>query len=160
MKKEDFKGLFDRAVASGKGKRVNLSIYLCRDHFRKIGPESVVEGIACHNIYTDYNIYKVTPDSVSFLNYYFGSFDFPCLVSSASYNGTAFKKRTYGENPPILHRKELILPNPPSSWAALTKRLEEKGLFANTNRIGRFKQWKEMLMAADEYELAGRLVLP
>ena len=54
-------------------------------------------------------------------------------------------------NPPILHRKELLLPpeHPDlACFAALTKELEERGLFCDSSKIGHRKAWWARLDAA------------
>ncbi|MDD5391703.1 MAG: DNA phosphorothioation-associated putative methyltransferase [Thiothrix sp.] len=57
----------------------------------------------------------------------------------------------YNNNPPILHRKELLLPpDHPDipKFAALTKQLEDAGLFKDSRKIGYKKQWEERLRNA------------
>lgn len=59
------------------------------------------------------------------------------------------------DNPPILHRKELLLPtdHPQAPlFAALTRQLEAAGLFRNARRIGFAREWQERLQAAG-YEI-------
>ena len=54
-------------------------------------------------------------------------------------------------NPPILHRKELLLhPKHPSrpKFAALTAALQQRGVFVNNQRIGYKKFWEERLSAS------------
>lgn len=58
--------------------------------------------------------------------------------------------RTYQNsfNPPILHRKELLLPkNHPraSEFASLTAAAESIGLFDDTTRIGFREQWNQLI---------------
>ena len=87
----------------------------------------------------NYNVVKAngTLDKYSLLEYGgFFELEFPELkksYSSHAANGVNQKIRKYSEeNPPILHRKELLLPpDHPDipKFAALTKQLEEAGLF-------------------------------
>jgi hypothetical protein len=54
-------------------------------------------------------------------------------------------------NPPILHRKELLLASSDRrrvSFAALTAELEARGLFADSHKIGLRRAWQERLDAA------------
>ncbi|TVQ96446.1 MAG: hypothetical protein EA399_15865, partial [Desulfovibrionales bacterium] len=62
-------------------------------------------------------------------------------------------------NPPILHRKELLLPlDDPrrEEFARLTEALEADGLFKNTKRIGYRRQW-EVLLAEKGWSIAGHV---
>ncbi|WP_242632746.1 DNA phosphorothioation-associated putative methyltransferase [Thiothrix fructosivorans] len=64
---------------------------------------------------------------------------------------TISKNYTTTSNPPILHRKELLLPpDHPDipKFAALTKQLEDAGLFKDSRKIGYKKQWEERLRNA------------
>jgi hypothetical protein len=100
-----------------------------------------------------FNVVKISKDGVSLLTYrkFMGS-SFPELMRSVTVRGTKATERFYDEeNPPILHRKELLIPE----WHAqhkrakrLTERCEAAGLFKNTRIIGRKKVWQEMLRKA------------
>ena len=72
--------------------------------------------------------------------------------------------RTYADslNPPILHRKELLLPadHPRrEEYAALTAAAESIGLFEDSTRIGYRCQWLERVHAAG-YRIEGHALLP
>lgn len=72
--------------------------------------------------------------------------------------------RTYADslNPPILHRKELLLPlNHPRyrEYAAVTEAAESIGLFDDPTRIG-FKQYWHALIREKGYRLAGHQLVP
>ena len=105
-----------------------------------------------------FNVIRVyeTGREVAFLVYAdFFDDPFPRLLRSRVHNLDigAVKERAYGSggNPPILHRKELLLaPDDPrrESFEALTRTLEEAGLFAESNRIGYLKAWQQRLEAA------------
>ena len=101
------------------------------------------------------NVLKVSPLSVSLL-YYSDFFikEFPELVSSLKIKENGIiSKNSYvkSRNIPILHRKELLLPpDHPDipKFAALTKQLEDAGLFKDSRKIGYKKQWEERLRNA------------
>lgn len=66
------------------------------------------------------------------------------------------------DNPPILHRKELLLPSHHSAlphFQALTAAAEAAGLFANTQTIGRLRVWEREL-AARGLRVEGHTLLP
>ena len=72
--------------------------------------------------------------------------------------------RTYADslNPPILHRKELLLPadHPrQAEYAALTAAAESIGLFDDTTRIGYQRQW-QALVRERGYRIDGHRLLP
>ncbi|NKC13926.1 MAG: DNA phosphorothioation-associated putative methyltransferase [Gammaproteobacteria bacterium] len=72
--------------------------------------------------------------------------------------------RTYEDslNPPILHRKELLLAGSHperSSYESLTRTAEELGLFAQPARIGFRNQWNSLVAAAG-YEVVGHRLAP
>ena len=72
--------------------------------------------------------------------------------------------RTYADslNPPILHRKELLLPadHPRrAEFAALTEACEAIGLFDEPTRIGYRRQWLD-LVREKGYRLAGHALVP
>lgn len=65
--------------------------------------------------------------------------------------GGSVTRRRFGDNPPILHRKELLLAadDPRRARSArLTAELEALGLFRDAGRIGRRRPWEERLAAA------------
>ena len=101
----------------------------------------------------DYNVLKLDRVSrISFLMYQNFSAPFPALDIAYSCNireGTV-RKADYrrGSNPPILHRKELLLPEDhPLVPAAvhLTEQLEARGAFANARSIGTRNGWMARL---------------
>jgi DNA phosphorothioation-associated putative methyltransferase len=78
----------------------------------------------------------------------------PALAQSLSVHLQTFRVRTrdYSDfrNPPILHRKETLLPAEHplrAKFARLTAAEEAKGLFDEGNRIGTRNQWEQMLAA-------------
>ena len=93
----------------------------------------------------DFNVikYSLRGETFSFLEYKeFLESEFPELVCSTLVTDTndfsSNKLRNYSlSNPPILHRKELLLPpDHPDipKFAALTKQLEEAGLFKESRK--------------------------
>lgn len=95
-------------------------------------------------------------DCVSLLEYRaFRTDPFPSLVSALTINleSGSSKERSYAKssNPPILHRKELLLgPNDPDRerFGKLTERLESLGMYKKAERIGFRKQWIQRLIVA------------
>jgi DNA phosphorothioation-associated putative methyltransferase len=108
-----------------------------------------------------------TSPSVSLLHYpSFFDDAFPALAASwlvdPAAGSVAF--RTYADslNPPILHRKELLLPadHPRrAEFAALTEACESIGLFDQPTRIGYRRQW-EQLVREKGYRIVGHQLVP
>ena len=96
-----------------------------------------------------FNVVKLNARSrVSFLRYEDFAVPFPALLAALSCNlprGTARRSEYAGRrNPPILHRKELLLPGdhllvPEAS--RLTDCLEKLGAFEDARRIGTREGW-------------------
>jgi DNA phosphorothioation-associated putative methyltransferase len=114
-----------------------------------------------------WNVAKISRDSVSLLLYEdFDAIGFPTLLASVRVNldsgktsATDYRVR---ENPPILHRKETLLPiDDPRRprFAALTRAAEEHGLFAEPTRIGTRRQWSELL-ASKGLRVEGQTLMP
>ena len=103
----------------------------------------------------DWNVIKIelkTRNKVSLLNYEdFDDNAFPALLNSwqININTGEVKPRNYSSNnPPILHRKELLLPTNDKKtikFRALTLELEELGAFSNSVKIGTKKNWEKEL---------------
>jgi DNA phosphorothioation-associated putative methyltransferase len=102
-----------------------------------------------------YNVIRIDPEhrEVGFLSYP-GFFEdpFPALQESwkVRIDSGHVVYRTYAEslNPPILHRKERLLPagHPAHpAFASLTATAEQAGLFDDTLRIGLKQQWEALL---------------
>ena len=114
-----------------------------------------------------WNVVKVTRGAVSLLLYEeFDEAAFPALLRSARVNledGTVsvtdYEKRA---NPPVLHRKETLLPpdDPRKpAFAALTRLAEDHGLFKDSTRIGTRDAWRARLHAAG-LEIHGHRLVP
>ncbi|MDD9963775.1 MAG: hypothetical protein OXU70_16990 [Gammaproteobacteria bacterium] len=101
----------------------------------------------------DFNVVKLDRYSrISFLLYEDFTAPFPALLKTLSCNvaqGTArLSDYRQSANPPILHRKELLLPadDPLVPEAVrLTGRLEKLGAFANAQKIGTRNGWSAAL---------------
>jgi DNA phosphorothioation-associated putative methyltransferase len=119
----------------------------CRANVRKA---SELAGVRA------FNVIKFKADTISLLLYEdFDSAPFPALLEAhtISLSKKSVSRSTYrsSDNPPILHRKELLLlPEDPrrSRFASLTNSLEALGLFNKTSDIGRRRQWENRLRSA------------
>jgi hypothetical protein len=110
------------------------------------------------------NVYKINTKTgrISLLEYTeFEAEPFPTLLSSwvIEPHTEIATHRTYRNslNPPILHRKELLVDirHPKfKEWTILTKEAESIGLFGKTRTIGFKKNW-EALISEKGYELTG-----
>jgi DNA phosphorothioation-associated putative methyltransferase len=104
------------------------------------------------------NVLKIDAASsrVSFLQY--GDFfddPFPSLLTATNVDLLARRQTTrnyrHSRNPPILHRKELLLLSTDphqSRFRKLTESLRHLGLYSEAHRIGYLRQWAERLVAA------------
>ena len=116
-----------------------------------------------------YNVIKIRESvpEISFLNYpTFFEEAFPILEQSWKVNLDTgqCRYRVYSEsnNPPILHRKELLLPpsHPDTQrFLELTKEAESIGLFDDTTRIGFLQDW-DRLLTLKGYEVSGHSLIP
>ncbi len=117
----------------------------------------------------DFNVVKISDieESITFLDYAaFHEEPFPQLKRYWRVDSSqrTFRFRTYEDslNPPILHRKELLLPpDDPrhKAYQALTAAAEQIGLFDNPNRIG-FKRAWEALLNQKGYRVVGHELVP
>lgn len=104
---------------------------------------------------SDWNVIKIdlkTRNKISFLLYEdFDDKAFPALLNSwhVDIDAGEAKPRNYSaNNPPILHRKELLLSTndeKTKKYRALTLELEELGAFSNSVKIGTKKNWETEL---------------
>ena len=117
----------------------------------------------------DYTVIKFNHqgDTLSLLNYPdFFDEPFPELHTSwfIDLKSQRIEKRSYAQstNPPILHRKENLLPThypKRAEYETLTKISENLGLFDNTRTIG-FKQTWLNLIAQKGFQLVGNEFIP
>lgn len=139
------------------GKRVGGALYVhlsATDLLDTASQERIVAAEACAPL-ASWNVVKLTRSSVSLLCYEdFQDVAFPALRrawtirSSEHVTLTDYSSR---QNPPILHRKELLLrPDDPRlpAFRALTLSAEERGLFAQSSKIGTRRAWLERLSSA------------
>jgi len=121
-----------------------------------------------HRIGEEFNVVKFRTDAprLSFLRYSsFFEEAHPCLEESIAIDLTSGRslRTTYRDslNPPILHRKELMLaPEHPrfEEFAALSRAEEQAGLYSNTAVIGFRINW-ERLLAAHGLAIEGHSLL-
>lgn len=116
------------------------------------------------------NVVKLNPRAARFSALDYGDFDqnpFPVLRRSWTRYAQPpvnWRYRSYEDslNPPILHRKELLvsLSHPQrAQWSALTRSAEDLGLFDDTSTIGFLLNW-ERLIASKGYRLLGDSFIP
>jgi DNA phosphorothioation-associated putative methyltransferase len=116
-----------------------------------------------------FNVVKIhaTAEQLSLLAYDdFDEAPFPTLRKSWRINvqtdAVVYRDYTESRNPPILHRKELLVPpdDPRTAqWSMLTRTAEDLGLFDDTSRIGFREQWLEQI-ATKGYVLEGSEFIP
>ena len=158
----------------GVGKRVGEHLYLhvCAIVSLPLAWQSriaIAAELAGLSQDVHFNVVKLHEDGdqLSLLNYpSFFDDPFPSLGQSwrVSLSRKTMVFRTYQEsrNPPILHRKELLLPaDDPrrTDFVAVTESAEAIGLFADPNRIG-FREYWFRLIAERGYELVGNEFVP
>jgi DNA phosphorothioation-associated putative methyltransferase len=141
------------------GKRVSKSLYFHKsalDFIQAEEKKKYDKAIDIVGVPDEWNVVRFEPDNVAFLLYEdFEAEAFPALLNSCrvDFIGGAIKRRSFltQQNPPILHRKELLLgPDYPNrcDFEKLTYELEELGLFARSHTIGFRDQWFERLVSA------------
>ena len=141
---------------TGRGKHVGRFSYyhICLAH-RLPSVQASLEAIKkrLHQEPFDFNVVKLDQHSrISFLLYENFTTPFPALVKALACdlarNTSRMTDYRQSANPPILHRKELLLPadDPRVPEAVkLTERLEKLGAFANTKQIGTRSGWNAVL---------------
>jgi len=161
-------------AAISLGKHVGDHVYLHSSAIPEL-PDSwqaAIGSAACTVGVTpgeQFNVVKIHRlcDEMSLLSYP-GFFEdpFPSLARSwrLSISRKSFVFRTYEEsrNPPILHRKELLLPPTDSripQYAFITEEAESIGLFEDPNRIGFREHWYA-LVSQRGYEFVDGKFIP
>lgn len=145
--------------ASSVGKRVGGALYVHHSAVDSLLPEQsrLIAAAAGHVPQGNWNVAKIDladGRAVSLLDYEdFADRAFPALRQSrrVDLKTGVVTVRRYGTNPPILHRKELLLPpDAPGreAYVALTRELEQRGLFVDMTRRGRQDAWKAALAQA------------
>ncbi|MGY6409431.1 MAG: DNA phosphorothioation-associated putative methyltransferase [Alkalilacustris sp.] len=143
----------------GVGKRVGGALYVHRSALDSLPPEHarLIDAAVGHVPQGHWNVAKIDLAdgcAVSLLDYEdFAECAFPALRESRRIDleTGAVTVRRYGTNPPILHRKELLLPaDAPGrdAYVALTQELERRGLFVEMTRRGRQEAWDAALADA------------
>ena len=142
--------------ATGRGKHVGRLSYYHLSLVSRVAAAAAELGTICstfHGTGFAYNVVKLDAGyRVSFLRYETFTAAFPALLAALTCDlGRGAARRTdYAarRNPPILHRKELLLPadHPLVPDAVrLTERLERLGAFRDTRRIGTRAGWERNL---------------
>jgi hypothetical protein len=161
------------SMMSSVGKTVAHSAYV---HVSAIGPagedRAWMEAAATLTKTSpeqDFNVVKFSQEGsrITLLDYPgFFQEGFPILKRywTVDLTSQTYRFRTYegSLNPPILHRKELLLPsNHPrnAEFAELTADAEQIGLFDDTTRIGFQQAWLSLL-AQKSYRVVGHQLLP
>jgi len=151
------------------GKRVAGDLYL---HKTSIGyttedDKSLIQEMAKNlsNSEKSWNVVRVGNDNIAFLTYRdFKEDPFPSLDRSIRFDLLDGRKsvRDFSKhsNPPILHRKELLVPEGfprREVFLELTKALDDVGVFYDAHKIGFKQQWDNRLkshgVAIDGYKI-------
>lgn len=156
------------------GKKVGQHLYVHWSALASLGPshqEILQQAITLAGVEPekDFNVVKLHDNNQNLsLLHYPAFFDdaFPTLAHYWSFTGDTERLifRTFQEsfNPPVLHRKELLLaaghPNR-AGFAALTEQAEAVGLFDDTSRIGFAQEWAAVLNERG-YRIQGHDLLP
>ena len=141
------------------GKNVGGNLYFHVESFPYLDRlliSKIIQATKISNIKTgkDFNVVKFTSVSKLSLLLYDNFFEnpFPELFKSyiVDLDKKTFSTKDYSEinNPFILHRKELLLPeihHRYPEYAALTESLESANLFQHTSKIGRSDFWYKLI---------------
>ena len=151
------------------GKLVGGFLYIHRDALDLVEASLAERAQRCQEIVGDFewNVAKLSRNEVSLLQYScFDENGFPVLLRSAKIKlltGEAtFTDFSLRANPPILHRKELLLRWDDArrpKFAGLTKAAEDYGLFANPSKIGTRQRWLALLTSKGLH-VVGQNILP
>lgn len=144
--------------ARAVGKRVGGYTYVHRDAVPLLSPSDRAAVEAATTILSGYewNVAKVGKDGVSLLLYEdFDANAFPALLTSVRLEAGASQPRVIDyrkrANPPVLHRKELLLPPDDPRvpmFAALTAAAERHGLLRDSRSIGTRQAWERRIAEA------------
>ena len=158
------------------GKRIIDTLYVHLDYWHSLGLPSEVDskiqvalGLLPEQILQTCNVLKfhLRSHKLSLLEYLnFDADPFPILSKAWVFNESSatFTQRSFDEafNPPILHRKELLVPleHPKrAEWTAVTQLTESLGLFDLKTPIGFKLNW-EKAIADKGYRLLGNEFSP
>lgn len=145
-----------RVNAHRGGKRLADALYL---HRSAVAPDvlPVIESSAARAGCRAFDVVKLALLEPKFSLLHYPGFDmepFPALAHSTMIDlrTGAVQERRYSEtNPPVLHRKELLLPPGDRrfrDWASTTLQAEDAGLFDHPTEIGTKAGWERTLSAA------------
>lgn len=156
------------------GKRVRQYLY---QHSELVGANPAIVAAAVEEALkiarrdgnVEFNVVKIKDDlqSITFLDYAaFFEDGFPLLRQYWTVN-TAAKSSRYrsyqdSSNPPVLHRKELLLPKKHPQYPtfqALTQSAEAIGLFEDSSNIGFYQPWRSILKTKG-FSVSGNSLLP
>ena len=153
---QDLAWAYAELRASGRGKHVRSFSYYHASLVAERPPVASFLAELCRGFggsFDEFNVVKLDGRSrVSFLRYEDFDASFPALLFALSCDiacGTCRPIDYAGRrNPPILHRKELLLPGDdrrvPQS-ERLTRCLEARGAFADARSIGTRAAWRRRL---------------
>lgn len=157
----------EAAASSPTGKHLPAALYLHADGIDSLPPIlRLMDGVARRLIGTldGATVVKIHLDrpAVSYLQYpNFDTDAHPALNSGyivvLDQLRCDFRDYSRYPSPPVLHRKELLLPSDDPRrprFEALTRQEERAGLFGRTNDIGSRAKW-ETLLVARGYKIAG-----
>ena len=148
--------------ASTVGKRVGRALYVHRDALQDMAAparRALEEALAISGDF-EWNVARIEPSRepsrVALLDYDdFETEHFPALRRSLLVDlekrDSKLRDFTTSDNPPILHRKELLFSITDSrrgQFAALTAALDALGLFVASHKIGLRKSWQRRLEKA------------
>jgi DNA phosphorothioation-associated putative methyltransferase len=161
---------------SSLGKKVLDDLYVHKDFLRQIVQELNFHELAeaCLQLMSAQdlafcNVIKINMQRkrLSFLQYLdFDEDPFPTLngswVVDPQKKSVTFRSYSNSLNPPILHRKELLVPQDhplQQSWRATTKIAEDIGLFSTSSVIGFRENWRK-LIEEKGFKLQGTSFIP
>lgn len=155
-RKHDLAWAYAELRATGRGKHVRSFSYYHVSLIAERPRVASLLGELCHGFggsLDDYSVIKLDGRSrVTFLCYENFDAPFPALLFALSCEverGTCRRIDYAGRrNPPILHRKELLLPGGDPRVAGaerLTRCLEARGAFADAKSIGTRAAWRRRL---------------
>jgi DNA phosphorothioation-associated putative methyltransferase len=148
----------DKKAGVAVGKKVGGFLYLHRNavgHADRTLLDALRVAEAAAGDF-EWNVAKLSKGRVSLLTYEdFDAHAFPALLHAVAVDlasGQAAATDYSGrDNPPILHRKELLIaPDDPRmpAFRAVTRKAEEHGLFADPKAIGTRRAWEAKVSAA------------
>jgi DNA phosphorothioation-associated putative methyltransferase len=164
----------DEIQQKPQGKRIGLHTYHHVEVLKLLEPfeiEQINKAATITGLLPGgrFNVIKLShvSESVTLLDYpAFFDEAFPVLANHWTVDlvNQTYRYRTYADslNPPILHRKELLLPKghpQHEPFQTLTKAAEQIGLFDDPNRIG-FKRAWDTLLAQRGYKVVGHDLVP